>query len=359
MTMELSALLRAMVAVPSASADEAELGDFVASQLAADGFDVGRVGAGVVAEAGPEHAPVLLLCSHLDTVPAGSGWTADPFRAQWDGERLVGLGANDAKASVAAMMAAAAAWRAAGARGGFRLRLAFNALEETTNGGMERLIAQRGLPDMAVIGEPTGLEVVRAQSGLAVLEAEWHGRSCHAAHVGRVAHTNALLAAARDLADFPQCLTLGEPHALCGPSTVAVTVLHAGERHNKVPDLALATFDARLAPNAGADDALAALCERFTQARIRVRSARLKPCETPEQHPVVRAALAAAGRDTAVGSSTMSDMALLQGVPAVKCGPGRSERSHAPDEFVTRDELAAGFRFYARFLELAPVAQPA
>ncbi len=355
--MDLSALLRDLVAIPSPSAEEAALGDFVARRLAADGFDVGRVGAGVVAEAGPEGAPVLLLCSHLDTVPAGAGWTADPLRAQWDGDRLVGLGANDAKASVAAMMTAAAAWRAAGARGGFRLRLAFNTLEETTNGGMEQLIAQSGLPDAAVIGEPTGLEVVRAQSGLAVLEAEWHGRSCHAAHVGRVAHENALLAAARDLAGFPQCLTLGEPHALCGPSTVAATVLHAGERHNKVPDRALAVLDARLAPNAGADDALAVVRARLPNAHVRVRSARLEPFETPESHPVVRAALAAAGRPAAIGSSTMSDMALLQGVPAVKCGPGRTERSHTPDEFVTRGELEAGFRFYARFLELAPVAQ--
>ena len=59
--------------------------------------------------------------------------------------------------------------------------------------------ARLGLPDGAVTGEPTGLEVVRAQSGLAVLRAVWSGRSCHAAHVARVPHDNALLAAAREL----------------------------------------------------------------------------------------------------------------------------------------------------------------
>ena len=51
-------------------------------------------------------------------------------------------------------------------------------------------------------------------------------------------------------------------------------------------------------------------------------------------HPLVRAALDAAGRDRAVGSSTMSDMALLADVPAVKCGPGETARSHTPDEFL-------------------------
>lgn len=352
-------LLRDLVATPSPSGEEAALGDRVAARLGASGFEVGRVGAGVVAEAGPEGAPVLMLCSHLDTVPAGASWSADPWRAEWRDGRMTGLGANDAKASVAAMIAAGERWRAGGARGGFRLRLAFNALEETTNRGMEELLAARGKPDAAVIGEPTGLEVVHAQSGLAVLEAEWRGRSCHAAHAGRVDHENALLLAARDLAGFPPCLEICAPHPSCGPSTMAATVLRAGERHNLVPDLARATLDARLAPNCDAAAALAAARAHLPRAEVRVRSARLLPFETPAAHPVVRAALAAAGRGAAIGSSTMSDMALLQGVPAVKCGPGRTERSHTPDEFVTREELEAGFRFYARFLELAPVAQPA
>lgn len=357
--MDAARLLRDLVALPSPSGEEAALGHEVAARLERAGFAVSRAGASVIAEAGPERAPVLMLCSHLDTVPPGAAWSADPWQVEWRGDRLTGLGANDAKASVAAMMAAASVWLAAGARGGFRLRLAFNALEETTNRGMEDVLAARGLPDAAVIGEPTGLEVVRAQSGLAVLEAEWSGRSCHAAHAGRVAHDNALLKAARDLAGFPACLTLGETHPLCGVSTVAATVLTSGERHNKVPDRALAVLDARLAPGCDAEFARAETARLLPQASVRVRSARLRPFETAADHPVVRAALAAADRSAAIGSSTMSDMALLQGIPAVKCGPGRTERSHTPDEFVTLDELAAGQRFYARFLELAPVAQPA
>ncbi|MDA1259079.1 MAG: M20/M25/M40 family metallo-hydrolase [Planctomycetota bacterium] len=355
----LARLLRELVAIPSPSGEEAALGDHVAERLRKAGFEVERAGDGVVAEAGPERAPVLMLCSHLDTVPAGAAWSADPWRVEWKDDRLIGLGANDAKASVAAMLMAGEHWLAGAARRGFRLRLAFNALEETTNHGMEELLASRGMPDAAVIGEPTDLEVVNAQSGLAVLEAEWSGRSCHAAHVGRVEHENALLAAARDLAHFPPCLTLGEPHAQCGISTVAATVLHAGDRHNKVPDRAIATLDARLAPDVDAERALAEVQKLLPNATVRVRSARLKPFETPAAHPWVHAALQAAGRSAPIGSSTMSDMALLQGIPAVKCGPGRTERSHTPDEFVTREELEAGFRFYARFLELAPVAQHA
>ncbi len=353
----LAELLRALVATPSPSGEEGALGDAVAARLQSVGFTTGRAGAGVVAEAGPEGAPVLMLCSHLDTVPAGEHWSADPWQVAWREDRLTGLGANDAKASVAAMMRAGEEWLAQGAPGGFRLRLAFNALEETTNRGMEEMLVAWGKPDAAVIGEPTGLEVVSAQSGLAVLEAEWTGRSCHAAHVGRVEHENALLLAAQDLANFPKCLVLGEAHPQCGPSTVAATVLHAGERHNKVPDRALAVLDARLAPNLNAERARSEVQARLPHARVRIRSERLRPFETSSDHLVVRAALEAAQRAAPVGSSTMSDMALLQGIPAVKCGPGRTERSHTPNEFVTRQELEAGFRFYARFLALAPVAQ--
>jgi len=194
---------------------------------------------------------------------------------------------------------------------------------------------------------------VRAQSGLAVLRAEWSGRSCHAAHVVRVEHDNALLRAAAELGALGSHLTLGEPHALLGASTVTPTVLRSGERHNVVPDRAEALFDCRLAPPHDADEALALLQRRLPTARVEVRSSRLRPVETSAEHPLVRSALRAAGRQTAIGSATMSDMALLAGVPAVKCGPGETARSHTPDEYVLRSELVAGCAFY---LALAPQA---
>jgi hypothetical protein len=68
------------------------------------------------------------------------------------------------------------------------------------------------------------------------------------------------------------------------------------------------------------------------------------------------------------GSATLSDMALMAGIPAVKCGPGSSERSHTADEFVWESEVLAGARFYTRligsFAEVAaalpePAAPPA
>jgi len=103
----------------------------------------------------------------------------------------------------------------------------------------------------------------------------------------------------------------------------------------------------------GKSTAVRALAAALPSSELRVKSDRLRPFETAEDHPLVQAALRSAGRERAIGSATMSDMALLQGTPAVKCGPGETARSHTPDEFVLASEVEAGEAFYAAF---APAA---
>ena len=363
--MNLPALLQELVAIESPSGQEGAAADYATRLLASRGIEVERLGDSVLARWAPAGSrapgPGLLLNSHLDTVPVGQGWTRRATGENWADGRLYGRGANDAKASAAAML-----WTLLhlaegrpGARG--TLYLALTACEETSNAGMGAVLARleregSGLAAVvhgAVTGEPTGLEVVRAQSGLAVLRAVWSGRSCHAAHVGRVPHANALLAAARELAAIDSHLTLGRSHPLIGASTLAPTVLEAGRRHNVVPDRAEALFDARLAPPNSAADAVALLRTVLPNASIEIHSERLKPVETAAEHPLVRAALKSAGRTAAIGSNTLSDMALLGGIPAVKCGPGETARSHTSDEFVLQAELEAGAAFYARLVPAA------
>lgn len=358
MRFDLVRLLRELVAIPSPSGSEAALADFVSHRLARAGLDVERAGGSVVARLAASRrgaGPTMLFVSHLDTVPPGEGWTHDPFSGAEDAGRIFGRGANDAKASVATMVAA---FEDLAARRGHHtpagtLVLALTVEEETTNAGIAAVRSHVGPMDGAVVGEPTSLEVVRAQSGLCVLRAEWTGRSCHAAHVARVAHESALTKAARELAAAGEWLALDGKHPLLGASTVTPTVFRAGDRSNVVPDHAEAIFDARLAPPHDATHAVEALAARFPTARIEIRSDRLKPSETPADHPLVGAALRAAGRSHAIGSPTMSDMALLTGIAAVKVGPGDTSRSHTPDEYVRVEELEAGFRFYSA---LAPLA---
>lgn len=341
------ALLSELVALPSPSGDERAAADFVVETCGRLGLDVERVGNSVVIGVG-RSGPCVLLASHLDTVPVGEGWTQAAHAGRWQGGVLYGRGASDAKASAVAMLVTAA--RLAGELEEGRLVVALNACEETDNSGMRAVLELIARPEAAVVGEPTSLEVVRAQGGLVVLEAEWGGSSCHAAHVADVPHASALAAAVRELAAFGAFRLLEGVHPLLGRSTLVPTVLQSGERHNVVPDRALAVFDARVAPPHGAEDCLSSLRRDLPSAQVRVRSARLAPIETAEEHPLVQLALEAAGKARAVGSKTLSDMALLQGVPAIKCGPGATARSHAPDEYVTRDEFLAGCSFYERLV---------
>ncbi|MEW6742572.1 MAG: M20/M25/M40 family metallo-hydrolase [Planctomycetota bacterium] len=345
-------LLLELVAIESPSGAEHHIADYVSQVLRAWKLDVERLGNTTVATLERGRGPKLLLNTHVDTVPIGAGWTRNPLGGSWEGECLYGRGANDAKVSVAAMMWAMRESLEGRIPDG-TVQLALTEGEETTHAGITKVIERLGLPDGAVTGEPTGLQVVRAQSGLAVLSAVWHGSSCHAAHVARVPHENALLAAASEISQTAPWIALDGTHPLLGASTITATVLHAGERHNVVPDRAEALFDARLSPLHSAGDAEAVLRRRLPRAEVSVKSARLRPFETAAGHPLVRAALAAAGRENAIGSSTMSDLALLQGVPSIKCGPGETARSHTPDEFVNRSELLAGTVFYTRFVPLA------
>jgi acetylornithine deacetylase len=344
-------LLRELVAIESPSGSEGAAADFACARLAAAGLEVERLGHSVLARLVRGRGPRVLFNSHLDTVPVGEGWSVPPIGNDWKDGRLYGRGSNDAKASVAAMICAFEELAARPGDVAGELLLALTHCEETTNAGMGAVVARLGLETIhgGVTGEPTGLSVVRAQSGLVVLRAEWTGRSCHAAHVARVGHDNAMLRAAGEIVACAPYLTLEPEHELLGVSTIAPTVLHAGTRHNVVPDCAEALFDARLAPPHDGESARAAVAERLPSARVSIHSERLKPVETAADHPFVREACRAAGAPGPVGSSTLSDMALLRGIPAVKCGPGQTARSHTPDEFVLLSELEAGRAFYRAF----------
>lgn len=345
-------LLAQLVAIASPSGEEAAIAEFCAAWLSERGLEVEIVERSVLARLRGGAGPRLLLNTHIDTVPANEDWLEDPWRAVWEGDRLVGLGANDAKAAVASMMWAAASLAEGSALPG-ELLLSLNHEEETTNKGMEAILNKIGKPDLAVTGEPTDLEVIRSQSGLAIFIASWHGKSCHAAHVSRVDNRNALLRAARELANLPEPHVLEGEHELLGPSTLSPTVMHSGKRHNSIPDLAEVTFDARLAAPHDADECLELLTKFLPTADLRIRSQRLGAVETAANHPLVVEALKASGKPSPLGSNTMSDMALLPGVPAIKCGPGKTARSHTANEYITRAELHSGVSFYT---DLVPQA---
>lgn len=197
--------------------------------------------------------PPLTFTGHLDTVPVNpADWSVDPWAAERDGDRVIGRGASDMKAGVAAAVVATVehARRAHRCRG---VQLVLTAGEETGCTGLlgldapSRAALSGGGP--LVVAEPTGNELVLGHKG-----AHWMG--LHA--TGRAAHgsapelgDNAVVRLARSAvalhehADWPR-------HDRFGPVTANVGVLRGGVAPNVVPDAAELLLDVRTVPGVDA-----------------------------------------------------------------------------------------------------------
>lgn len=340
MTDPLEALLHRLVAIPSPSGQEGPIADAVAALVQGWGLRVERQGHNLWFELG-QGSPRLLLNSHLDTVRAGAGWDTAPLTPTWQGDRLYGLGANDAKGCVAALLGAAEALAAGRVSLGGTAVFAFTAEEETGGEGLATILERLGVLDAALIGEPTGLQAVLAQRGMLLLKCTAQGASAHAAHA-RLGE-NAIHKAARDIAKL-SAMTF-EGHPLLGEARPQVTQVGGGRGRNQVPDACEFFIDLRTTPNL--DHAL--LAQRLQgelESRVQIHSSRYLPKATAAAHPIAQAALAASGHSGFVGSHTTSDWAFLGDLPAVKVGPGDTHRSHRPNEYLTRTELAEGLAFY-------------
>ncbi len=344
------ALLGALVAIPSVTTEEAAIASFLADWFQERGLAVRQDDRNLeIRVRGRAPGPVLLFSSHLDTVPVGPGWTVEPFVPAIGDGRMTGRGANDAKASVAAMAHAMLALHAdPPARG--EVVFAATCEEERGRQGLERFLPSLGRIDAAIVGEPTSLEPAVAQNGLLILDLVAGGRAGHAARPQLA--DNAIERAARDVLAL-QALRWEpvDPHV--GPMTLAVTQISAGTAHNVIPGECRLVVDIRTIPAISPADVVARI--RATVASdVVVRSDRLAPARTPEGAAILAAILAELPGCRPFGSPTLSDWAHLVGIPAVKIGPGISEVSHTADEWVelAQVERAAGVyeRIARRFL---------
>ncbi len=336
-------LHRDLVSIPSPSGGEEKAAAFLAARLSTAGAEVRRIGRNVCAMAGS--GPVLLLDSHIDTVPAGPGWSRPPLPAVVESGRVTGLGANDAKGPVAALVGAFLRLRREPPP--LRIVLALVCDEETGGEGTETVmpwLAEQGLtPEAAIVGEPTNLDIAVAQKGLLILEIRAAGRPVHAAHARRLGAANAIRELCRDVLALE---SLGFPEdSLLGPVTVEPTVIAGGSERNRTPAEAAVTLDIRSNPRED-HDVLIARVRAAVAGDVRVASRRLEPRAVDPSHPLVAAARRARPAARLFGSPTLSDWVHLGPVPAIKVGPGRSERSHAPDEFVLEEEILDGAHFY-------------
>lgn len=339
------------VAVKSPSRGEHALAAMIRRELEAEGLVVDVEGANLWTQIGDRPRPRLLLNSHLDTVPPGENWTRDPWTPSLENGRLYGLGANDAKGCVVALVEAFLTLKReleAGRLLGGTVVLALTAEEEISGQGLGAVLPKLSPLDAAVVGEPTGLTPMSAQRGLLVLKVEAAGRTAHPGNTPPAHAQNAVVTAAEDVLRLA-AFDWGPTHPLLGAPYGQATVIEGGVARNVIPDRCTFWLDVRTTPlesHASVVDRL----RRHLRSRVHVHSDRLIPIETSADELIVQAACRAAGLPAPSGSPTMSDMAFLRNIPAAKFGPGQSARSHTADEYVDVSELERGMRCYLKLV---------
>lgn len=343
------ALLRELIRTPSLSRDESATAEIISRFITDRGHAVERLGNNIVARhhAGGTNAPWLLLNSHHDTVRAGQGWTRNPLGAEIEDGVLYGLGSNDAGGPLMAMLATFLHMTQY-EQLPYNVMFAATAEEEVSGQDGMAMLAREGVLDsvtLAMVGEPTRMQMAVAERGLIVLDVIAEGRTGHAA---RNEGINAIYMAMQDIEWF-RTYAFDRVSSVLGPVSMTVTQIEAGSQHNVVPDRCSLVVDVRVT-DAYTNEEVVDIIRQHVRSTVTPRSMRLRPSSTPLDHPLVQ--VAAAMGMQCYGSPTMSDQSLLPAhIHSVKIGPGDSARSHTPDEYITLDELDTGIRTMITLVE--------
>lgn len=338
-------LLKSLISTPSISGQEDEAAELIGRYLVFKEIFFERKINNIWLKSSffDINKPTLLLNSHIDTVKPNAGWKGNPYEAVEQDGKLYGLGSNDAGASLVSLLGTFIYFRD-------RKDLNYNIIyaataEEESSGanGITAILEDLGKIDLAIVGEPTGMDMAIAEKGLIVIECEAKGVSGHAA---RDIGENAILKAYDDIQWFSNYKFDRESKFL-GPVKMTVTMINAGYQHNVIPDRCTFTVDIRTT-DAYTHDEILDIIQKNIKSEIARCSLRLNPSSLPEDHPLVQTAREMGMRT--YGSPTLSDQALLK-TASVKMGPGQSERSHTADEFIFINELESGICTYIELLE--------
>lgn len=301
----------------------------------------------------------VLLAPHLDTVNAEDSQFIPLFK----NGRLYGRGACDTKGSVAAMLMALCELARAKSRPR-ETEIVFAGLidEEQAQAGSRALAGSGFKADLAIVGEPTRLQVVTAHKGSLWLELAAHGRAAHGAtpQLGKNAvHEMARIVDALETAYAAQLRR--RKHQLLGTATVNVGTICGGTQPNIVPDGCSIQIDRRTLPGeteAGVHREIAALLRaRKLTAQISTRKLGPAPAlETNPKLPLVQSFLQSVGQTKPVGVDYFCDAAVLSaaGIPSVVFGPGDIAQAHTAEEWISLTSLERGKNLLFRFLNSLP-----
>lgn len=339
-------LLSQLIATPSVSRDEKVAADIMQKEMLRLGLETYREANNVwtIGKQYDNNKPTLLLNAHIDTVRPVASWTREPFKPELEGDILYGLGSNDCGGGLVSLLQAFCYLNEHGCAGYNLVYLASAEEEVSGKDGISRAIPMLPHIDVAIVGEPTGMQPAVAEKGLMVIDLKAHGKSGHAA---RGEGINAIYKALDDLVwirDYR--FKRISPHL--GATVMNATVINAGTQHNVVPDVCNIVVDVRT-NEMYTNEEVFEFINNHTQCECKARSFRLHSSSIDLEHPLVKR-LIDMGKQP-FGSPTLSDQALMPW-QSLKLGPGDSARSHSANEYIRISEIEDAISTYIQLLKI-------
>jgi len=286
--------------------------------------------------------PTLLLNAHIDTVKPVDSWTRNPFMPTIENNVLYGLGSNDCGGGLVSLLQVFRYLSAKPQK--YNVIYLASAEEEISGGnGISRILPLLPKIDIAIVGEPTGMQPAIAEKGLMVIDLIAHGKSGHAA---RNEGINAIYEALDDLM-WIRDYKFKKTSDLLGPTKMTVTVVNAGTQHNVIPEKLTALIDVRTNEFYKNED-VCKFIQQHCKSEIKAHSYRLNSSHISPEHPLIKRCIEMGMKP--FGSPTLSDQALMS-FPSFKLGPGESSRSHSADEFIEIGEIENAIKQYIQLLD--------
>ncbi|TDT43861.1 acetylornithine deacetylase [Maribacter spongiicola] len=338
-------LLKELISIESFSKEEDKTADAIQVWLAKYNIPTERDLNNVIAKNKfwDDSKPTLLLNSHHDTVKPNTAYTKDPFLPHIEDGKLFGLGSNDAGGPLVSLLATFVNYYNDENLNHNILMVASAEEENAGENSLRGLLPKLPHIDVAIVGEPTLMQLAIAEKGLVVFDAVVKGTPSHAAHPNE---DNSIYNSIKVLEWFKNYKFKKSSEAL-GDVKMTVTQISAGSQHNVVPAQVDMVVDVRV-NDAYSNKEIADLLKKDAPCKLKERSLRLNSSKIDKDHELVKSGIAL-GRTT-YGSPTLSDQAALS-CQSLKLGPGDSTRSHSANEFIYVHEIEEGIDLYIKIVK--------
>lgn len=317
----------------------------------------------------------VLLDAHQDTVPV-DGMTIAPFEPEEREGRIYGRGSCDVKGGMAAMLTAFARLVLEQPANRAHVVMSCTCDEEATSLGVNDLVRlwsdpERSgsllskQPEVAIVSEPTELDIVLAHRGATRWKIKTIGRACHSSEphngINAIYRMAPIISALeRYAADLPAKIA---PHPLCGPATLSVGRIEGGISVNTVPDTCSIEVDRRVIPGEDGQRAIEDVAQLLAQKNLECEFLppwiMSPPLPDDDNHPLGDelmehvTAVAGARKHIGVPYGTHASRIAAAGVPAVVFGPGSIAQAHTKNEWIDIAQLDAASEIYFRYCAAA------